>query len=85
MLARQMVLEQLDAYLNGRLSLEQLVDWAEKALIEPDIPVNEDADLLMDVVAYLGAADSRAFPLTWEVLTGFLERLGGSVRVIVDA
>lgn len=33
---------------------------------------------------YLSAADSRGFPLTWEVLTDFLERLGGNVRVIVE-
>lgn len=84
-LTRQHILEHLDSYLNGRLTLQQLVDWAENALIEADIPESEDADLLMDVMTYLGAADSRGFPLTWEVLTGFLERLGGSVRVIVEA
>ncbi|MBI5671625.1 MAG: hypothetical protein HZC41_26835 [Chloroflexi bacterium] len=72
------------AYLNRQRTLAELVDWAENALIEPDIPDDEDADLLMDVLMYLGAADSRGFPLTWEKLSDFVERLGGSVRVIVE-
>lgn len=60
------------------------MDWAEKALIEPEFANDEDADLMMDVLMYLGAADSRGFPLTWEKLSDFVERLGGSVRVIVE-
>lgn len=84
MITRQSILEQLDAYLNHQIALAQLVDWAETGLIEPDIPEDDDADLIMDVLMYLGAADSKGFPLTWEVLSGFVERLGGSVRVIVE-
>lgn len=84
MITHQIVLDKLTAYLNRQMTLAELVDWAEKALIEPEIPDDEDADLLMDVVMYLGAADSRGFPLTWEKLSDFVERLGGSVRVIVE-
>jgi len=71
-------------YLNHQLSLAQLVDWAETALIEPSIPENEDVDMLMDILMYLGAADTRAFPLTWDVLSDFVQRLGGRVRVVVQ-
>lgn len=85
MITRQIILERLDAYLNHQITLAELVDWAENALIEPDIPENENADLLMDVLMYLGAADTRGFPLTWDILSGFLDRLGGSVRVIVES
>lgn len=84
MTTRETVLEKLNAYLNHQMTLAELVDWAETALIEPNIPENEDVDLLMDILMYLGAADSRGYPLTWEVLTDFLERLGGNVRVIVE-
>ncbi len=38
----------------------------------------------MDVLTYLGAADTRGFPLTWDILTDFVERLGGNVRVVVE-
>lgn len=84
MLTRHEVLNQIIAYLNHDLTLSDLVDWAENTLVEPEIPASEDADLLMDVLTYLGAADTRGFPLTWDILTGFVERLGGSVRVVIE-
>ncbi len=83
-MTRQKILEHLNAYLNHQLTLTELVDWAETALIEPNFPEDEDVDLLMDVLMYLGAADTRGFPLTWEVLSEFMTRLGGNVRVIVE-
>ncbi len=83
MITRQTILEKLNSYLNHQLTLAELVDWAENALIEPDI-AEDDVDLVMDVLMYLGAADSRGFPLTWEVLSDFMARLGGNVRVIVE-
>ena len=84
MMTRQTILHQLNAYLNHGLTLAELVGWAENALIEPDIPDDEDAAVLMDIVMYLGAADSRGFPLTWEVLSDFLTRLGSHARVILQ-
>lgn len=83
-MTRQIILDQLDAYLNHQMTLASLVDWAEKALVEPEFPADEDVDLLMDVLMYLGAADSRGFPLTWEVLSDFVTRLGGRARVVVE-
>jgi hypothetical protein len=85
MITRQIILERLDTYLNHQITLAELVEWAENALIEPDIPENENADLLMDVLMYLGAADTRGFPLTWDILSDFMDKLGGSVRVIVES
>lgn len=84
MTTRQTVLEKLNAYLNHQLSLAELVDWAENTLIEPDIPEDEDADTLMDVLMYLGAADTRGFPLTWDILNQFVERLGGRIHASVE-
>jgi len=84
MTTHQTLLNKLNDYLNHKLTLAQLVDWAETTLIEPSIPDTEDADLIMDILMYLGAADTRGFPLTWEVISDFLERLGGNVKVIVE-
>lgn len=83
MTTRDTILERLDAYLNHRLTLAELVDWAETTLIEPSIPESEDVEVLMDVLMYLGAADTRGFPLTWDVLSDFVARLGGSVQVVI--
>jgi hypothetical protein len=84
MITHQTILDQLNAYLKHQITLADLVNWAETALIEPEIPDGENADLLMDILMYLGAADSRGFPLTWEKLSEFVERLGGSLRVSVE-
>jgi hypothetical protein len=84
-ITRQIILERLDAYLNHQIALAELIDWAENALIEPGIPESENADLLMDVLMYLGAADTRGFPLTWDILSDFMDKLGGSVRAIVES
>jgi hypothetical protein len=84
MTTRQTVLEQLNAYLNHRQTLAELVDWAETTLIEPNFPEDEDADTLMDVLMYLGAADTRGFPLTWDTLSHFVERLGGRIHASVE-
>ncbi|MCC6612898.1 MAG: hypothetical protein IT320_05420 [Anaerolineae bacterium] len=84
-MTHQTILQKLNEYLNHEITLAQLVDWAETALIEPDIAPREDADAIMDALMYLAAADSRGFPLTWDIVTSFVERLGGSVRVSVES
>jgi hypothetical protein len=84
MTTRQTILEHLNRYLNQQMTLGELVDWAESTLIEPDFSDGEDVDLLMDVLTYLGAADTRGFPLTWDVISDFVTRLGGTMRVVVE-
>jgi hypothetical protein len=84
MITRQALLDKLNAYLNHQLTLAQLVDWAETTLIEPEFPDNENVDALMDILMYLGAADTKGFPLTWEILSEFVEQLGGNIRVSVE-
>ncbi len=81
---RSSILANIAAYLNHRLTLGELVDWAEMTLVEPDIPDHEDANLIMDILAYIGAADTRGFPLTWDILSDFVKRLGGTIRVVVE-
>lgn len=70
------------ACLKGSLSLEQLVDWAENCFLEPEFGPDEDIDLLTDVVMYLAGADTKGFPLTWNIIHEFLDQLGTPVRVI---
>lgn len=84
MITRQIILQQINAYLNHELSLAEMVNWAENALIEPNIPEDEEVDRLMDIVMYLGAADTRGFPLTWDILSGFVEQLGGRIHATVE-
>ncbi len=75
-----MVAERLTGYLQHRLSLAELVDWAERAVQEG---VMDKA--LMEIVARIGTADVPAFALTWEECETFLSRLGYRTRVEVQA
>ena len=81
MITRQAVSEKLLAYLNKEITLAELVDWAENAVGFADLEPDEDVDRLMDILMYLAAADSPAFPLTWDVSIDFLKQLGMSVKV----
>ena len=74
---RQIVAEQLAAYLADQLSLEALVDWSEQQVMEGDF----ESPTVRDAVARLGVADVRAFGLTWEDCQRLLHSLGYAARV----
>jgi len=87
MITRELVVERIVAHLNGALSERELVDWAEDALValfEGDTDA-ADEDLIIDTLTYIGAGDTPGFPLSWSVLSGFLERFGVKVRVVTEA
>lgn len=86
MVTQAAVVEKILDYLNGRVDRLTLVHWAEDALFtlsesDQDVP-NEKT--LMHVLGYIGAGDSEGFPLTWDVLSSFLEQLGVRVRVVSE-
>jgi cobyrinic acid a,c-diamide synthase len=80
LITKRIVAERIAAYLQGRLSLQSLVDWAENALLEADF-AEADASVLSPVVARLGVADVRAFGLAWEDCEHLLRELGYTARV----
>lgn len=82
MLTRQDVAQKLIDYLSHRISLSELVDWAENVMMEEDLDEN-DLPLLRDILARLGLADVAAFGLTWEDCRDFLRSLGYRVEVTV--
>ena len=84
LVTRQTAAQKLAAYLHHELSLAQLVDWAEGALMDADF-AEQDLEALRFVVSRLGVADVRAFGLTWEDCENLLERLGYRTRVEVFA
>jgi len=80
LITKQTVAQQLAAYLRHDLTLAQLVDWAENALMEGEFEAG-DAQMLAAVVGRLGVADVRAFGLTWEDCEGLLRQVGVVARV----
>ena len=83
-ITRKQIAGKLAAYLHRRMSLAQLVDWAERAMMEGDFGTR-NVEVIRDVTARLGLADVRAFGLTWEDCEQFLDRLGYSAHVEIVA
>lgn len=79
---KQTVADKIAAYLRHELPLAELVDWAERALMEAEFE-EQDAETIAAVVSRLGLADVRAFGLTWEDCEALLRRLGFTPRVEV--
>lgn len=80
MVTRDTVRGKLLAYLNRRISLAELVDWAEKVMMDGELD-KRDVVTLRDILARIGLADVREFGLSWEDCSGFLARLGYVVQV----
>jgi cobyrinic acid a,c-diamide synthase len=83
-ITKQTVADKIAAYLHHDLTLGQLVDWAERALMDGEF-AERDAQTLSSVIARLGVADVRAFGLAWEDCEELLRKLGFSPRVEVVA
>jgi hypothetical protein len=77
---RKDVAQKLEDYLHQRLSLAELVNWAEGVMQEDDF-AEPDYEVLRDIVSRLGLADVRTFGLTWEDCSNYLKRLGYRVKV----
>ena len=74
------VVNKLKDYFNHRVSLPELVDWAEQAMMDGDF-VGKDWKTVRDVVARIGVADVRAFGLAWEDCEQTLMELGYRTEV----
>lgn len=81
---RETVVRKLEAYLLHQLPLEDLVAWANDAMMDGDFE-EEHFDTIRDAVARLGLADVRAFGLTWEDCESLLKQLGYNARVEIVA
>jgi len=82
--SRQIVAHKISDYLHGKLTQAELVDWAERAMMDADF--NEaETDLLTDIVGRLGLADVAEFGLRWQDCEEFLRRLGYRAKVIVSS
>ncbi|MBM3858287.1 MAG: hypothetical protein FJ395_01405 [Verrucomicrobia bacterium] len=83
-ITKKTVAEKIAAYLHHEITLAQLVDWSESALMDGEL-AERDAQTLSSVIARLGVADVRAFGLAWEDCKELLHKLRFSSRVEVVA
>ena len=80
LITKEVVRDQLLAYLNQQITLAQLVDWAENTLCDGELELH-DIEILSDILAQLGLADVRKFGLSWEDCSTLLARLGYQLQV----
>jgi hypothetical protein len=74
------VVEMLLKYINRKIDLLILVNWAEEAIKEADFEA-ENFELIRDIVSRIGLSDVREFGLTWDACYDHLRRLGYDVKV----
>jgi hypothetical protein len=83
-ITKQTVADKIAAYLHHEITPAQLVDWAERALMDGEL-AESDSATISAVIARLGVADVRAFGLAWDDCEQLLHQLGFSPRVEVVA
>jgi hypothetical protein len=81
---RQMVADKIADYLHGKFSQTELVDWAERAMMDAEFD-QADTEILSDIIGRLGLADVAEFGLRWQDCEEFLRRLGYRAKVIVSS
>jgi len=81
-ITRRDVARKIIGYLHHHISMEELVNWAENAMMEGDFEPR-DFETLRDIIGRLGLVDVKEFGLTWEDCEHFLTLLGYEARVIV--
>lgn len=64
-ITRQATANKLSDYLRGKVSQAELVEWAERAMMDADFD-EADAELLADIIGRLGLADVAEFGLRWQ-------------------
>ena len=84
LITKKIVADKIAAYLHHDITLVQLVDWAEHAMMEDEFEEN-GLTAIRAAVSRLGVADVRAFGLTWEDCEELLSQLGYSARVSIIA
>lgn len=82
---RKMLAEMIMDYINRKIDLQTLVNWAEDMINEADFE-NRSFELIRGILAHIGLADVREFGLTWDDCYDYLHKLGYNVKVeLVEA
>jgi hypothetical protein len=81
---RQIAADKIANYLHGKLSQAELVDWAERAMMDAEFD-EADVEILSEIIGRLGLADVAEFGLRWQDCEEFLRRLGYRATVTVSS
>lgn len=82
MITRDVIASQLRDYLQHRITRIELVDWAERAMMEEEFEGRE-FKTIRDITSRIGLADVREFGLSWEDCESFLSQVGYRAKIDV--
>ncbi len=82
-ITRQITANKIADYLHGKVTQAELVDWAERAMMDAEFD-EADIEVLSDIIGRLGLADVAEFGLRWQDSEEFLRRLGYRATVNVS-
>ena len=80
MITKKIIANQLLSYLQHRLSLEDLVKWAEQGLMD-GLYKDDSAHTVRNILSHLGLADVKAFGLEWKDCEKIMDLLGFKLKV----
>lgn len=80
MITKKIIANKLLAYLQHRLSLEDLTDWAEQSLMDSSYE-DDNFHTIRNTLAQLGLADVKSFGLEWKDCEAIMEKLGFKLEV----
>jgi hypothetical protein len=80
MITKQNIAEMLLAYLQHRLPKVELIDWAEKNLMEGYYE-DDQFYTIRNILAQLGLADVQAFGLEYQDCEAIMQKLGYTLEV----
>ena len=80
MITKKIIADKILAYMQHRLSLSQLVSWAEDALANMQYD-EENKHTTRNVLAQLGLADVKNFGLDWEQCELLMHNLGYKLQI----
>ena len=84
MITKKIIADKLLAYLQHRLPLEDLVNWAEQALMNSSYE-DDNSHTIRNTLSQLGLADVKAFGLEWKDCEAIMENLGFKLEVNASA
>ena len=80
MITKEIIAAKLLAYLQHRLSIRELVDWAEQSLAESNYE-DDQLHTIRNILAQLGLADVKAFGLEYQDCESMMQKLGYTLEV----
>lgn len=77
MITKQDTAQKIINYLHHNAQLEELVNWAENAIMEEEF----ENETVRNIVAEIGVADTKPFGLQWQDFETMMQQLGYKLKV----